>query len=1421
MSRPASVLTALSSILALTGCPNQGIQAINASPEADIVSHSDGEEVLEGTSVAFWGVASDPDHQPEELTATWYLDGTEVCPATPANPDGMTACEAVIGPNDDALVLEVKDPKGAAGSATVALVVVPSETPVASITAPEATGIYYSDQLIVFEGEVGDAEDAASALTAWWSSSLVGDLDVQAEPSSAGDVLGSGYLTEGEHAITLHAQDSSDKTGTDSVIVDVGPPNSAPSCTIVAPETGGVGEDGALVTFEALVSDVDIAADWLEVTWTSDKDGELGLSTPSSAGEVVFSWSDLSVDTHTVSITVADEVGATCTDFVVYSVGTAPEVSLGSPTGGSVHNEGASITFSAEVSDNEDGPTDLALSWDSDLDGPLSTQGADSSGLAQFSLTTLSTGEHSLTLTVTDSDGLFSTAMVGFTVNALPTAPSVTISPDPATTADDLTATASGSTDPDGSGTVSYSYTWYEDGALSSASTSSVFPASATSKDRSYRVVVTPSDGTGDGEPGGAEITIGNASPAVTSVSITPDPAFAADTLSCSYSGFSDPDGDTDASTYAWTVNGVVAGTGSTLASGFVGTDTVTCTVTPFDGTDTGSPVPDSLVISNTPPELYDVSLTPSLAYEGDSLTCTPGTSSDDDGDTISYAYAWMVEGVDPGETTPTLSSTRFDRDETVYCMVTPSDSTDDGVVVTSNSVTISNSAPSVASVSISPSSPSASDTLTCSYSGYSDADGDPDVSTREWTVNGVAVGNGVTLSGFFWSGDEVVCTVTPYDGTDAGVEVSASVTVQNQPPVVLSVTLSPGSVYTDDTITASVSTDDADGDSVTVAYAWYVDGSLVGETSTSLDGSIYFSKDQTVYVVVTPNDGTEDGPAVASSSTTVLNTAPGAPSVSIDPEDPVEGEDDLVCIADVESTDDDGDSVSYGFAWTVDGATWGGSTSTTYRTGDTIAAAETTANDVWGCVVTPNDGRADGPAESASIVVLTGFVGGDTDLSLSGAKLIGENAYDGAALSVSSAGDVNADGNDDLLVGAWKENGGGEDSGSAYLVLGPVHGQIDLATADAKLVGEGSYENAGWSVSSAGDTNGDGFHDVFVGATDNGAGGSQSGAGYIVLGPILGEVDLSTADGKLVGETGGDRAGWCVSDAGDVDADGFDDLLIGAPFAGSTDAGAAYLVLGPASGSVDLSGSDARLAGEADYDYAGCSVSAAGDVNADGLEDALVGAYGESTGGEQAGAAYLLLGPVVGTTTLSTADAKLIGEARHDQAAVVASAGDVDGDGYTDILVGANGEGSGGEQAGAAYLLLGPVTGTRDLSTADAKIVGEAINQYVGTSIASAGDVDADGQDDILLGAYGDGEGGSQAGAAYLMLGPVSGEVSISTADTKLIGEVAGDSAGRCVSSAGDVDADGRPDLLVGALYENSGGTDSGAAYLLYVVDL
>jgi len=400
----------------------------------------------------------------------------------------------------------------------------------------------------------------------------------------------------------------------------------------------------------------------------------------------------------------------------------------------------------------------------------------------------------------------------------------------------------------------------------------------------------------------------------------------------------------------------------------------------------------------------------------------------------------------------------------------------------------------------------------------------------------------------------------------------------------------------------------------------------------------------------------------------------------------------------------------------------------------------------------------------------------GARELANADAELIGEEEDDYAGWSLSNAGDVNNDGYNDLIVGAFAEKSGGFDAGAAYLVLGgsdsaSVTGELDLADADAKLIGEDEGDYAGYNVNTAEDVNDDGYDDLMVSAIQENIDG-KGGTVYLVLGPVTGELDLSDANAKFIGENEGDDAGRTAGSAGDLDSDGYGDLFIGSYINenNGVNTGAAYLILGGtdsviAAGPRELADADAKFIGEVEDDRAGYSVSGAGDVNNDGYDDLIIGAYYQDSGGSNSGAAYLVLGgsdsaSVSGESGLADVDAKFIGENEDDSAGYsVSGAGDVNDDGFDDMIIGALGNSDGGYFAGAAYLVLGgaasaSVTGEVDLVDADAKFIGEVTYDLAGWSVSGAGDVNNDGYDDLITGAYGNDSGGETAGAVYLILG-------------------------------------------------------------------
>ena len=226
---------------------------------------------------------------------------------------------------------------------------------------------------------------------------------------------------------------------------------------------------------------------------------------------------------------------------------------LTSPTDGEIYDEGTAIPFVSH-SFRWRRPDSLSLSWWSDIDGEFSTEGADADGTIGFDASGLSVGTHSLLVTATDSHDMSGTGKMELVVNAIPSAPEISIEPDPAFTTDDLMATIeTESTDEDGDA-ISYLYEWSVDGSTTAASTSGTLSSDATQRDEIWTLSVTPTDGITTGTPATAQITISNAQPVVTDVTILPDPAHADDELNCDWT-FDDDDADDDRSTVVWSVD--------------------------------------------------------------------------------------------------------------------------------------------------------------------------------------------------------------------------------------------------------------------------------------------------------------------------------------------------------------------------------------------------------------------------------------------------------------------------------------------------------------------------------------------------------------------------------------------------------------------------------------------------------------------------------------------------------------------------------------------------------------------------------------------------------------------------------------------------------------------------------------------------
>jgi hypothetical protein len=508
---------------------------------------------------------------------------------------------------------------------------------------------------------------------------------------------------------------------------------------------------------------------------------------------------------------------------------------------------------------------------------------------------------------------------------------------------------------------------------------------------------------------------------------------------------------------------------------------------------------------------------------------------------------------------------------------------------------------------------------------------------------------------------------------------------------------------------------------------------------------------------------------------------------------------------------------------------------------GLSVASAGDVNGDGFGDVIAGAPEYDAGDPDEGAAFVFLGSPAGIASASVASAHATLQSNRGSALLgwSVASAGDVNGDGFDDVIVGALNYAVGDpiNGRGAAFVFLGGANGiqGTDPATAHARLESAGIDTELGTSVASAGDVNGDGYADVIVGARAYASEESQTleGAAFVFLGSASGIAsgDLTTAGARIESDQLGAFLGWSVASAGDVNGDGYADVIAGAPYyesePGQDFEGVALVFLGSPTGIASGNPASAHAAIESDAISAelGYSVASAGDVNGDGYADLIVGAPYYDAPQTDEGAGFVFLGGASGITASSIADAHAVIESDESDSwagASVASAGDVNGDGYADVLIG--GPFYGTEDGGGVAVLLGSASGIvlEGDDTFLPVLSGGASGDMFGTSVAAAGDVNGDGYGDVIVGAPDFDSGGQdQEGAALVYLGSAVGLTlspdRIATARSRLESDQASARLGFAVASAGDIDADGYDDVIVGAPYYDSGAGDTGAAFVFH----
>ncbi|MFT3705933.1 MAG: FG-GAP-like repeat-containing protein [Agriterribacter sp.] len=415
-------------------------------------------------------------------------------------------------------------------------------------------------------------------------------------------------------------------------------------------------------------------------------------------------------------------------------------------------------------------------------------------------------------------------------------------------------------------------------------------------------------------------------------------------------------------------------------------------------------------------------------------------------------------------------------------------------------------------------------------------------------------------------------------------------------------------------------------------------------------------------------------------------------------------------------------------------------------------------------------------------------------------------NAHFGNA--VSGACDVNGDGYGDIIVGAPLYDNGQTDEGAAFLFLGSSSGLLNTPSSTL----ESNQANAafGSSLSRAGDTNGDGYSDIIIGAPLYDNGQTDEGVAFVYTGSASGinAIPATILESNLASSA----FGTSVSGAADVNGDGYSDVIIGAPTFtnGESNEGAAFVYHGSGSGIVTPAAIMLE-ANQADAGF-GSSVSGAGDVNGDGFSDIIVGALNYDNGETDEGVAFVYYGSASGIATNAPAMLECNKVNAHF-AQYVSAAGDMNADGYSDIVVGAPGFSNADTVGGATFVFYGGSGGINVHAVATLSI--NKSTAYFGSAVSAAGDVNGDGYGDLVVGATGYTNGESNEGAAFIYQGAASIADIIIT--DSIESTQPGDGFGNSYASAGDVNGDGYNDVIVGAPNYDNGSNNTGAAFIYH----